>query len=181
MTTFLRYIIQLFLSPGHGWEDLGRENPRSENLSGQGFIPMDIIAAVTVYAGIFYGKVNFGQATICALTIAGSYFLAYYVGKFLFSIYYPKLTGHTPDAERTSNFLLCGLGLMLAFRIIENLLPWNLVALQFLPVYTIFVLGKGSAYLDVPAHKDLRFTLLSAIAVVMVPMLIYYLIFLTVA
>ena len=68
--------------------------------------------------------------------------------------------------------------MMILFQIIENCLPWSLLIVKFLPLYAILVLSKGCEYLGIPKRKELRFTALEGIAIVAVPLVIYYVIYL---
>ena len=59
-----------------------------------------------------------------------------------------------------------------------NCMPWNLVLFKFLPVYVILVLYKAIPYIGVRKADAMRFLGLSAAAIVAVPLIIYYLLYL---
>ncbi|MDE6208027.1 MAG: hypothetical protein K2M55_09490 [Muribaculaceae bacterium] len=180
MLRFLRNILQLLLSPGNGWEDFAQESPSPDELKRDGLMPLLGIAVITVFFGMVYDHTSFGKTLICAITLAGSYFLAIYAGRLFFDLYFERITGVKSDLTRQSNFIIMGLGIMLVFQIIENCLPWNIVFLKFLPVYAILILAKGASYMQVPRRALMRFTAFSACVIVLLPLLIYYIIFLIV-
>lgn len=180
MKHYLIYLLQLLLSPDAGWKDLEKASPNPDILMRKGFYPLLIVTALTELLPVIYGHSGIGKALLCAVAVAGAYFVAVFVAKLMFETYYPRTAGVQADDVRSSVFSLCAVGLMLLFQIIENVLPWNLLVLKLLPVYAIVVMSRGMKYLGVPAHSEVAVTMAAAGAVVLVPLVIYYFIFLIV-
>jgi len=54
MFAFLKYLIQLLLSPSHGWEDLETRDPDPEEMTRSGLYPLMGIAAATEFLSFFF-------------------------------------------------------------------------------------------------------------------------------
>ena len=173
MLTLLRYIIQLILSPKNGWEDLAQTNPDPDVLLTKGVYPLLGIAAVTEFLGMAYQGYALGQVLISAINVFGSYFVAVFIARLLFDLYLNKLAGAEIDKRHSSTVIICGIGMMIVFQIIENCLPWNLLIIRFLPLYAALIIFKACAYLRIPKSNELKFTALAAFTIVAVPLLIY--------
>lgn len=179
MFTFLKYLIQLILAPGWGWKDIEEDAPDAEELVRRGLLPLLGIAAATEFLAFFYYRhVGVGEVLIRAIGVFGGYFISMYIAKLIFELYLGRVTNDTPDDQRTNNLIICGLGLMALIRILSNCLPWNLVLLQFLPLYVVLVLFKACKYLNVKKDSEFHFITICACGIVAVPMAIYYLLYL---
>lgn len=179
MLSFLKYLIQLVLSPGNGWEDLAKESPDPEELTRRGLYPLLGIAAITEFlALIFHRHIRLADVLVRAIADFGAYFVSIFIARLIFELYLRKLTGATPEPRRTATLTVTGIGLMVVIQIISNCMPWNLVLLKFLPLYVILVLYKAAPYIGVDKRSELNFIGLSAAAIVAVPLLLYYLLYL---
>lgn len=176
MLKLLKYILQLILAPGSGWADIRRQNPNPHELLQNGLMPLLGIAAMTEFLAFAYVRhATLATVLMRAVAVFGAYFIAVFVARLIFELYLNRFTISEPDTRRMENFTICGIGIMVLFQIVTNCVPWNLVFLKFLPVYVVLVLYKASRFMGVRKNKELRFTGLSAIAIVVLPLLVYYL------
>lgn len=179
MFKFLKYILQLILAPGAGWAYVRRENPDPQILLHNGLMPLLGVAALTEFLAFVYMRhVTLATVLMRAVADFGAYFISVFIARLIFELYIGKFTIGNPDARRLECFTVLGIGIMVLFQIVTNCVPWNLVLLRFLPVYAVLVLYKGCRFLSVRKNYELKFTGLSAIAVVAVPLVIYYLLIL---
>ena len=74
-------------------------------------------------------------------------------------------------------FSVVSVGLMVFFQIIDNVVPWSLMLLKFLPLYVILVLSKSFAYMGVRRECEMHFLILAAAIVVAAPLGFYYLVY----
>ncbi len=181
MLTFLKYLIQLLLSPSNGWDELTREAPSADTLLRKGLYPLLAITALTEFLAFFYSRhVGLGEVLMRAIADFGTYFISVFIAKLIFELYLGRLCDTTPEPARVSVMTVCGIGLMVLIQLISNCLPWNLVLLKFLPLYVVLVLFKAIPYIGVRKKDALHFVGLSAVAIVAVPLAIYYLLYLIV-
>ncbi|MDE6198074.1 MAG: hypothetical protein K2F91_09450 [Muribaculaceae bacterium] len=179
MLTFLRYLLQLILAPAKGWEDIEASDPDPELLTRKALYPLTGIAAATEFLALFYSRgTGLPEVLMRATALFGTYFTAVFIARLIFELYLGRLTTAAPDSRRTSTMTVCGIGLMVLVRMLENCLPWNLVLLKFLPIYVVLVLYKAIPYIGVRRDSELSFTGLAAAAIVGVPLAIYYLLYL---
>ena len=170
MFKFIRYLLQLILAPGAGWAYIRRQNPEPELLLHNGLMPLLAFA--------YMRHVTLATVLMRAVADFGAYFITVFIARLIFELYLGKLTITEPDTRRLENFTICGIGIMVLFQIVTNCVPWNLVLLKFLPLYAILILYKASRFLVVKKNAELRFTGLASIAIVAMPLAIYYLLIL---
>ncbi len=175
MFTYLKYLLQLFLAPEHGWEDLASENPEPRSLLTKGLIPLLVVAALSEAMAFVWIKHTSTETVILdAVLVFGAYFVSIFIAKLIIEGLMPRLCGVYPDKGRTEILIACALGMTVIFRIINNCLPGNIVMLQFFPLYTFLVLFKAAPYMDVPHKMEFYFMSLTGAATVILPMVIYY-------
>lgn len=178
MTTFLKYILQLILSPSNGWTDLSTDNPDPERLLTRGLYPLMGISAATEFLALVYHQgIGLMQVLSAAVTDFGAYFLAIFISRLVLDLFMPKVSEPVPDQRRINTFIVAAIGLMVLFRIVDNCCPWNLMLLKFLPFYVVLVLSKAFAYMNVRRRDQMRFLGVAAGVTVGVPLGIYYLIY----
>lgn len=174
MLRFLKYLLQLILSPGHGWEDIRDENPGAEVLTRTGLYPLLALAAATEFlAFLYHSDIQLGTVLIHVLADFGAYFISIFIARLLFDMYLGRLCVAKPDSDRVATLITVGIGLLVLIQIIENCLPYPLILIKFLPVYVMLILYKAAAYLGIAEYNDMRFFGLSSMAIVVVPLLIY--------
>lgn len=179
MFRFLKYVIQLILSPRQGWKDLQDSNPDPEEMLSQGLYPLLGIAAATEFLGLIYERhVTLAVVLMRAIGDFGAYFVSVFIARLIFELYLGRVTADKPDMRRVNTMTVCGLGMMVLFQIITNCLPWNLVLLKFLPFYVVPVLYMAIPYIGISRNCELRFTGIASGAIVGVPLVIYYLLYL---
>lgn len=177
MLRFLKYVIQLILSPKNGWEDLARQNPSPQTLLNKGFYPLLFLSVASEFLGMVYHHDTLAVAIVSAVADFGAYFLGVYLTRLVLSLSLEKFCDEVPDFSVIETFSVVSVGLMVFFRIIDNVVPWNIMLLKFLPLYVVLVLSKSATYLGVRRDNDMRFLLLASAVVVAAPMGFYYLVY----
>ncbi len=179
MLTFLKYLIQLILSPGSGWADLERTSPDAEGLLRRGLYPLlGLTAAAEFLAFAYLRHAGLSLVLMRAVSDFGAYFVSIFIARLIFDLYLGRLCDVRPEPSRVATLTVCGIGLMVLVQLLGNCLPWSLVLLKFLPVYVVLIIYKAGSYIGVRKSDALRFTGLGAAAIVAVPLAIYYLLYL---
>lgn len=178
MLIFLKYLIQLVLSPAHGWEDIAAESPQPRALMRSGLVPLLCLTAASEFCALFWERgVTVGAVAIRAMVDFGAYFVAVYVARLVFDVYMDRTISRHADPGRCNVLAVMAVGIMVLIQLVDNICPWHLILLRFLPVYAVLVLYKGAAYLDVPPQREISFLVLATLATVVTPLAIYYLFF----
>lgn len=178
MLKFLKYLIQLVLSPANGWEDIAAESPEPATLMRSGFVPLLVLTSASELCAFFWERgVHLGTVAVRALVDFGAYFVAVYVARLVFDVYMDRTISRHADPERCGVMAVMAVGLMVLIQLVDNICPWHLILLRFLPIYAVLVLYKGAPYLEVPPQRDISFLVLATLATVVTPLAIYYLFF----
>lgn len=153
-------MMQLILSPAHGWEDLLQRARTPEEIRSRGFYPLTAITSLSVIAGKLYGgsMTSWAMVPVEALIEFMTFFVGYFVGVFVMSVVMPSLStsGKGPGENRIHVFVLYCMGLLELIALIQNLVPMSLAIILFLPLYVAFVIWKGGAFLGLnPQHTGL--------------------------
>ena len=178
MLQFLKHILQLMLSPAKGWEDVSQASEAPAELCSRGLYPLLGIAALSNFVRMLYGN---GILLVTAIERAvvdfGAYFVTVYIARLVFDIYVGRFTAGQPPRERVTVPTAVAVGILLPIHISDNILPWNLVLLRFLPLYAVLVLYKSSSYMDVPTSREMNYMIMATLATVVTPLVIYYFFF----
>lgn len=179
MFVFLKYLIQLILSPAHGWEDLEAAHAEAGTLLRRGFLPLlGLTAASEFCQRLWAPEYPLGMIAVRAVVDFGSYFVSVYLARLILESYINRAAGVVVDRERTGVLAVMGVGLMVLIQLVDNLCPWNLILLRFLPLYAVLVIYKGAVYAGVPSNREFNFLGLATVALVVLPLALYYLLFL---
>lgn len=176
MPSFIKYLLQLVLAPARGWEDITTDNPDPRDLFRKGLMPLLYITAASELLTLCY-HADVGIAIVCirAFIDFAVYFLGYFTAKLIFDTYLRRLTDGEPDQRRSDTIVTMCIGLMAAIQLVENIVPWNLVVLRLLPLYSVLVLYNAASYVHISDRNVLNFTMVAFFAIVALPLAIYYL------
>lgn len=175
MLRFIKYIIQLLLSPTNGWKDIKLESPDSNALLRQGLYPLIGIVAITEFLGFVYQpNANIISILARALTDILAYVLTLFIAKFIFASYLKRYSSSTPERYPEEVITYMGLGLLAVLQIIQNILPWHFVLLSILPLYIVLILYKSSDFMKINPQYELRYMVLAAVAIIVLPITIRY-------
>lgn len=176
---YLKYIIEVMLSPNDGWKDVGEDDTEPVRLLSGGYYPLlGIEALIVLVFGLLYGN-GIGRSLTGAIILFGSYFGALFVAKLVLNTYIPKIGGIS-DRNIMDRFAIVILGLMSIFSTLVSVLPWHLLIINFLPFYGALVAAAPGArdIMWVPAKNYMRFLLVSICATIAAPLVIYNLFYL---
>lgn len=170
MLHFLRHIIQLFISPVKGWEDVSAAGIAPSELTRRGLYPLLGILALTSIIRLLYHQYDY--TLVEALQNAIINFTVYFVTPFIagaaFSSFMPRFSGVANTEFKNQSFIIFSVALLTIINIASNLLPVDHVITMILPLYVIFVMFRGIRYLDVEQNKAGYFMFL-AVATIMAP------------
>jgi hypothetical protein len=177
MLKFLGLLIQLIISPAKGWEDIAAVGSEPRKICADGFYPLLGIAACSVFIQMLYplsaSLVAYIQQAI--ITFA-KFFISYFLSSYIFSFSLKKIVdGADPNEKKYNTFIIYNISLLALITIIANSLPMEHPIVQFLPVYVLFVMWMGGRYLVIKSGCELKFIVLSAVAILLPPAILGYL------
>lgn len=170
-------MLQLILSPTHGWEDISYDSAEPKSLMTSGFIPWISLAAATTFIPLIYSNNNEILPLLqdCIVTFL-MFFITYFFAGFAFSFYMPRISFGSSGDKRHHTFILYSLGLLALLSIVKHCLPINLAILNFYPLYVILIMWRGVKYLKVTQPGVIPFISLCLLSI-MLPLIILQLLF----
>jgi hypothetical protein len=173
MLKFLKYLLQLTISPSNGWDDISYAGTETPELLSSGFYPLLGVASLTAFCQMFYnGDTGVAEALQSAIIIFVQYFITYFLAVYLL----PVTAGSCVDGEfnelKLTTFVAYSLGLMALVTIVQNLLPIDLAILNFMAIIVAVVMWKGCRYLAVKPESVGRFMILAVLEVIVPPILL---------
>lgn len=180
---FLKNILQLVLSPVHGWRDIGEEDRDVDLVVSRGMFPLMAIMLLTVFVRPMYGIQTFDLVSLLQIALIQfvALYVSFYAGRTVMDNYLSRYNT-TGDRDPIAADMVAAYitGLMTLIQIIENLLPVELVVLQILPLFAAIILWKAAEYMDLEPENENRFMCIAATAlilpVVIINMIMSYLI-----
>jgi hypothetical protein len=177
MLKFLKNMLQLFLAPAKGWEEVEHLNESPLKLMDKGLNPLLAILAITAFCHGFYGSQPFeiGTQLLTALSQFIAYFLGVMFGRAMFESLMPYFTGQPVNALRAHTVVVYAIGLMTVNRIIQNLCPIDLAVLWFLPAFVAMVIWQSRIYLSVKSERSGQFFIFAVAVLIAAPIIFYQL------
>lgn len=173
MSRFLKYLFQLIISPGRGWEDVSHAGISPEELTSRGLYPLLGVTAVSVFVTAFYtNDTSFIHLIQTAIISFVKFFITYFIAVALFSLAATKMSDNGMNEKKSHTFIIYNIGLLALYNIIENILPIQLSFIQFLPLYSAIIIWKGARYLAIREDNMLQFTLFGIFSIIVPPYLI---------
>ncbi len=155
MLRFLRNILQLILNPASGWEDVSYEGTDSDLLAARGMYPLMALAAVTVFVqGIYTPVFELGALLQLALVCFVALLATYYVGVALFDMFVSQFATTEVSTNKSRTIAIYDVSILALIQIIENIVPIDIIILQFLPAFIAIVLWRAKTYLTINKGKE---------------------------
>lgn len=173
MWLFIKHLIQLLLSPSRGWDDVSESVLNADEVQRKGFYPLVGVTALSEFFPLVYShSEGFTHSLVAAMGIACSLFASMYLSKLFLDFFMPKLIDGTLNQNKVSVFVSCMLGLNCIYYTIRNLMPTSMTLLTLMPLLSVIVIFKSTAYMGIKEDNQLNFTGLAIVAVIGIPILI---------
>ena len=173
MWTYIRQLFQLLLSPARGWEDVSASDLSYENLLRKGFVPLLIITALSEFVQLAYSpSLTFWGAFGGAIAIGGGLFASLYAARLFLDVTLSRYINSKVNLIKVNTMVTYMIGLDCFYRILADVLPATMTFLSFLPLISILVLFKSTAYIEVPEDKVVNYLLLTFAGVIVFPVFI---------
>lgn len=176
MLTFLKNLLQLTLSPSKGWEDVSASLDNPQDLLNRAFLPLLGVASLSEFVRLFY---PFNSGVLIAFELAIASFASFCVSFFIVGALLPHYMEPLVDGElnkvKLEVFSIYSLSLLVVIQLVENILPTDLTLVRFLPLFVALIIYRATGYLSVRRDCELRFLLVAAMALIVMPLSIFFL------
>ncbi|MGN0222769.1 MAG: hypothetical protein ACI4AM_01955 [Muribaculaceae bacterium] len=170
MLLFLGRIIQLLLSPEHGWEDISAAGERAEDIQRRRYLPLVCVVALSQLVRLFYEpQLGVFSALAAVVAVGGAYLASLFIAKMVMAYTIRLWVDEAADVERIHVVVLYTLGITAFYRLIYNLIPTPMMLLKLLPLLSLLVILRATDFLGVSPDKGLRLIGLGFLAVIVLP------------
>lgn len=178
MMTFMKYLLQLVVSPGQGWRDIARTaGDNSRKLAFSGLFPWLVIVGLSSFVRLLYvHDEGVADALLAGIVNFGKFSVAYFMAPLIINSMILQATDAYISEDRLHILAACATGLLAAIALLENCLPVSMTMLHFLPFFVGIVIWKGTEYLGVPTKDVGAFMILALLSIIAPPYVIGWLI-----
>lgn len=175
MRRYLKLLLQIFLAPQRGWEDVSAEPVAPDTLLRRGFIPLAAVAALArLMAWAYHGVGSVTEMLLSVVVEFGAYFAGYFIAVFAVSAWLPRVSEPGREASEcvVRLFAVSMAGLMACVGLLRNVLPSDFAIVNFLYVYLAIIAWRAEAFMRVAPGRSAAFVILAVVAVIIPPLLI---------
>ena len=173
MWHYNRHLFQLLLAPSRGWEDSSESGNNYEEAQRRGYLPLIGIAAVSEFLQLLYSPtLTFLGALGSAIAIFGGLFASVYAARLFLDILVTRMVNPKANVLKINILSVYMMGLDSLYLILANCLPAQMTFLYFLPLVSLLVLFKSTAYINVPDDRIVNYLIICCIGVIAIPIAI---------
>lgn len=166
-------LIKVMFNPVEGWKNLRRGKFEVQELQSGCFYPLLSLLALSNFADYFYSvDVTISQIITKAVISFVSFFFGYFSIIVLLKTFLPKNVADYFNQRFGQDFVILSLSTMAIFSIVINLLPMLWPILIFLPLWTIYIMYKGSKFFKMNENQTIKSVVWIFGSVIGVPVLI---------
>ncbi len=164
-------LIRLMINPTDGWKKLRRYHFTPEQMGARCFYPLSALAALSAFADLFYNSDSTVSGVIVNALVT---FISFFFGFFLLSplgkIFLPKEVKEYSETVQGKVFNMAMLSTLAMFWILFKCLPMLDTIWVFLPLWTVFLISKGSRFIKASQQKPTTVTFILCVLIVGTPL-----------
>ncbi len=168
MLHFLKNLLQLILSPEHGWEEISFDGKEPDKLASEGMYPLFAIMGATSFVQGFYEPTfDVGQQLQSAMVKFVALLVAYFAGMALMEIFVGKMSTKDVSIKNTKTVALYIISLLAVIQIVENFVPVDFTVIKVLPLFLIIVVYHSMSYLSIDTSRAAHYVLATMAALIL--------------
>lgn len=168
-----KLLLEIMFNPVQGWKHLRRSKVKPESLQTGCFYPLLAFLAISKFADYIYSvHVTLNVVITQAIVAFVSFFFGYFCILFLLTSFLPKHTRENFDNEFGRGYVIINLSTLAIFSIITDFLPMLWPVLIFLPLWTLYLIYRGSRFFKLAESQVLKFLVLTSGSIIGIPLLI---------
>lgn len=175
-TNIFLLLLEIMINPTQGWKKFRRQRSKEEHVAATCFYPLSGIASLSTFARLIYDNtLPLARIVTEALGIFMSLFFGFFISLAFLKIILPRSCKEITDTPFLKEMLMLMLSTLALFYTIYSLLPIFEPIFVFLPVWTIYLISRGTRFLKVPDDKTTTVTGGICVATIGSPILIDWL------
>lgn len=166
MWPYAKNIIQLIISPDHGWEDVAKSS--SPTRAFRLMTILLIIAAISPLCRLFYVD-HFSTLLIWQSTVIvfAAYWATFFIGEFVLGLFLPTVSDLDETEDRIRSFCAYITGLLALQVILESVIPIPVAILQLWPIYVVVIIWRAMDFLKVSEQATGKYFLITIPALIL--------------
>lgn len=174
--TMWSLVPRIMVMPGSGWQRLWYHGPLPEVAGIRFLLPLCILSGLSEFFVYLYQvQVVFSDVLVSAVIQFCSFFLGYFLSLLLLKFAMPKDSEGFSDTPYARLMLMTGIGTLAFFHVLFMALPMFDFILEFLPLWTVYILYEGMRQKKVSESKQMYATGVVCFIVICAPFLIEWL------
>ncbi len=166
MWPYAKNLIQLIISPDHGWEDIAISS--SPRRAFKLMTIMLIVAAVSPLCRLLYidhsSTLLIWQSTVI---IFAAFWATFFIGEFALGMLLPQISDIDNPKDRIRSFCAYITGLLSLQTILESVIPIPVAILQLWPIYVVVIIWRAMAFLQVSERETGKYFLITIPALIL--------------
>lgn len=168
-----RLLLKVMLNPIEGWKEIRRSGLTPEKVQRSCFYPLTAIMSVCKFAELIYTpRISLPEVVVSAMISFVSFFFGYFSIVLLIKWIMPKESAATVDTAFGRVFILFSMSTLCLFYSVMELLPMLWAVLIFLPLWTVYIMCRGTRFFRFPEDKQIRSTSILCLLTVGTPIFI---------
>lgn len=168
-----KLLLEVMFNPVEGWKKVRRGKIEVQTLQSSCFYPLLALLALSNFADYFYSvEVTLSGIITKAVVSFVSFFFGYFSIIMILKTFLPKNVAEYFNERFGQDFVVLSLSTMAIFSIVINLLPMLWPVLIFLPLWTIYLMYKGSKYFKMNENQTIKSIVWTFGSVIGIPVLI---------
>lgn len=166
-------IFCVITAPKYGWELINESNIPMGKVMSNAYMPLLCVLALSCFVPMIYDRtVSFSSSLMTSIVVFSTYWISYYLIILLIGSFYPELVKTEGASARLNDYVLYNLIFLMLLMLLRNLLPSDFTPVLFLMLYLPWMAYHGTGNLFVKKEKVTRFTVISSILLLGLPLLL---------
>lgn len=163
-------LLKVMLNPVEGWKAVRRSKITPEELQFKCFYPLVGLLTLSQFSELIYSsRTTLSEAVEDAVLAFVSFFFGYFLIVILLKAIMPKITTKSLDSEFGKVFVLINLSTLCLFYSVTQWLPMLWAILIFLPLWTVYLICRGTRFFVFPYNRQITCTALLCLIIVGMP------------
>lgn len=164
----------LLVSPLNGWKKFKNLGLKTDVVAQKLFYPLIALTSLSVFMEKIYNDASLESLLQSAIITFVAFFFGYFLILILTAILLKSESKTKFQADFGKTYVMINLSSLAVFYILNNLFPPLEPILVFTPIYTIYLIIKGSRFLRIPEEETTHTNIVLSILIIGVPIALSY-------
>lgn len=165
-----RLMLKVMMQPIEGWKAVRRAFLTPERAQQGCFYPLLALLATSKFSlMLYYPTKKLPETLIDAVSSFVSFFFGYFLIVIFLKIFMPGESKKTFDSDFGKVFVIISLSTLCLFYTLADAFPMLWAVLIFLPLWTIYIICRGTRFLKFSQNKQIASTFILCLIIIGIP------------